>query len=108
MDIKRRMAKRVAFRFITSSSQMPTENVQYHWDRGQGTSGFHTIIEESGEPAPSTKQEKAFDDNSIHDVEFADDRAKKPRDGDGRQDAKDFTNLQLQFNKPEVPDNVRR
>lgn len=93
-----------------ASSALPSEPVQYHWDNGLDTSpiGFHSVRETPGQADPGTKEFPGEnpDDGSLYDVQYADDMLK--HHDRGPVDVTDWSNFQVQYNTPHIPQEWRR
>lgn len=97
-----RIARRVVMRVLTEgNSTLP----------GATPRGVMPNLQESDSPATfqdnSPKREKTFKEESVHEIEDADDISKISPGGES-PDMRDLTHLQLGYNSPSVPDNVRR
>lgn len=101
-----RIARRVAQRW--ASSALPSGQDVPQWDPGLGTSGFHTLREGPGQPEPATKRLPGSDpkENSIYDVEFADDLLK--HHDRGVVDMTDWSHFTVAPSTVTIPRDVRR
>lgn len=101
MEGCRHIARRVVMRYLTSSSTLPGATPRVLEPNFQQSNSPATFVDNS------PKREKKLKEESIYEIDDADDKTKLSPGGTPK-DTRDWTHLQPQYLKPSVPDNVRR